>query len=208
MSPTAVASRHPRPLESRGSSAEAHSRAAVSAGPEPGPRRHRCRLTGGKPSGERVMVRGGRWLQGRGGGLPVSRAPDVGQHGGGSVAGCQRADANVRRRLPHSARSSRPQPSRSATTSRRLAPRGRVHRVPPPRPSPRSTRPRSSRSSTASLFASRSAAARALVDGASLGALWSPPVRSELPAPHLGVRQGCAIRARGRACRNRLGRSG
>jgi hypothetical protein len=32
-----------------------------------------------------------------------------------------------------SARFSRPQPSRSATTSRRRAPRGRVHRVPPPR---------------------------------------------------------------------------
>jgi hypothetical protein len=67
-------------------------------------------------------------------------------------------------------------------------------------------RPRSSRSSTASLFVSQSAAARALVDGVSLGALWSPTVRSELP--HLGVRQGCAIRARGRVCRNRLGRSG
>ncbi len=72
----------------------------------------------------------------------------------------------------------------------------------------RSVRPRPARASTASISARLSAAARALVDGASLGALWSPPVRSELSAPHLGVRQGCAIRARGRVCRDRLGRSG
>ncbi len=106
-------------------------------------------------------------------------------------------------------RATRPQPSRSATTSlsalRSAAaladfhraplcrvPVGRNPRVLPPRVSARPGRPRSTRSFTASLFASQSAAARALVDGASPGALWSPPVRSELPAFHLGVRQGFA----------------
>jgi hypothetical protein len=88
-------------------------------------------------------------------------------------------------------RTVRPQPARPTTTSLPRAPCGRVHRVPPPRPASRAGRPRSVRSSTASLFASQSAAARALVDGASLGALCSPPVRSELPTLHLGVRQGC-----------------
>jgi hypothetical protein len=84
-----------------------------------------------------------------------------GQRGGGRVGVCHRADANVRRRVPHAARSSRPQPSRSPTTSRRRAPRGRVHRVLPPRPAPRAVRPRPSRSSTTSLSALRSAAALA-----------------------------------------------
>ena len=71
-------------------------------------------------------------------------------------------------------------------------PVGRNPRVLPPRLSARPGRPHSTRSFTASLFVSQSAAARALVDGASFDALWSPPVRSELPAFHLGVRQGCA----------------
>jgi hypothetical protein len=59
----------------------------------------------------------------------------------------------VRRRAPRAARSSRPQPSRSATTSRRRAPRGRVHRVVPPRRSSRPGRPLPVRSSTAPLSA-------------------------------------------------------
>ncbi len=52
-----------------------------------------------------------------------------------------------------STRSSRPPLSRSATTSRRRAPRGRVHRVPPPRRSPSPSRPLPARSSTAPLSA-------------------------------------------------------
>jgi hypothetical protein len=81
---------------------------------------------------------------------------------------------------PFSTRPSRPRPPRSSTTSLRRVPCGRSPRVLSPR------RPH------APLSASWSTAAHALVDGASLGALRSPLLRSESPARHLGVRRGCA----------------
>ncbi len=89
----------------------------------------------------------------------------------------------------------------------------------------RALRPHSSRSFSVPLSAPRSAAfralfhrvarcvqsaaAHALVDGASLGALRSPLLHSESPALHLGLRRDCARSVQeGPVCRNRLGRRG
>ena len=110
---------------------------------------------------------------------------------------------------PFSTRPSRPRPPRSSTTSLRRVPVDRCQRVllPPHSDASRAaaalasfhhvaltrpSRPQPARSSTAPLSASWSTVAHAFVDGASLGALRSPLLRSESPARHLGVRRGCA----------------
>ncbi len=104
------------------------------------------------------------------------------QRGGGRVAGCQRADANVRRRVPHSARAVRPLPSRSSTTSlsallSAAALTSFHHHAPT-----RTSRPLSSRSSTTPLPALHAAAVRAFFSHLALPSPRSAAVRAFLHA--------------------------